>query len=395
MENRVIMITNGLSFTGYVIRQYVGLVSGDVLLRNAIPSDLTIDYEGSLSSEGLDRLEAGDQLAIQRLRQMAAGIPNANAVCNVSLTHTVLSSVGGTVLITATGTAVSTEAIIENTNSPTETDSASEEKQPEIDAPVTPDPINPAVDEEIKPESADEVPISPDTCEELENGGTQMVDLTETVMPDEGSPDTVADVSEHDNIFDLNEVSIEPHDSEDDDRTVVLDEVNIEPPDSSDDDRTVVLDEVNIEPPDSSDDDRTVVLDEVNIEPPDSSDDDRTVVLDEVNIEFPVSSDDDRTVILDETSFELSDSGDDDRTVVLDEQDGDIDDNPTLPPASVSDFLRQGLGSNASIEQVQQAWEKPHNAQNAFAKGPRWCPNCHAGVEPDMLFCFMCGTKLR
>ena len=193
MQNGTIMMTGGSGFEGYELRAYSGMVSGDVVIRNGVFSDLGLE-----ETAGANQMEQAEQFALQRLACNVATIPQVNAICQVSLSHTVLSAATGTILVTAIGTAVRAEPIKKMEHE------LSGEEIPSKEIPVEAAPINGTLVEEKSVEAI----FSEQPSEDEEQ---------------EGNDKTV-----HDGSAETKE--------EDDDKTVY---VPVPPKDNDDDDKTV------------------------------------------------------------------------------------------------------------------------------------------------------------
>jgi uncharacterized protein YbjQ (UPF0145 family) len=102
------IVTTTPAIEGRPARQYLGIVTGEVIVGANIFRDLFAgirDIVGGRSGAYEDVLQRAREQALQEMRTRAATL-GANAVVGVDLDYEALGSNGSMLMVTATGTAV-------------------------------------------------------------------------------------------------------------------------------------------------------------------------------------------------------------------------------------------------------------------------------------------------
>ena len=107
------MITNGYNFEGYVIKQYIGLTSGSIVIGTGFFSEFSAsisDLWGTENNSFSEKMEKARRGAIEKLQNQALDM-GANAIIGVDVDLTTLSN--NMIGVIANGTAVIIEKIEE------------------------------------------------------------------------------------------------------------------------------------------------------------------------------------------------------------------------------------------------------------------------------------------
>ena len=102
----IVTTTNGVD--GRPVQQYLGIVTGEVILGANLVRDLFAgirDIVGGRSAAYEEVLQNGREQALAEMRERAARL-GGNAVIGVDLDYEVLGSNGSMLMVSATGTAV-------------------------------------------------------------------------------------------------------------------------------------------------------------------------------------------------------------------------------------------------------------------------------------------------
>jgi uncharacterized protein YbjQ (UPF0145 family) len=102
------IVTTTPSIEGKTIKNYIGIVSGEVIMGTNIVKDLFAgirDIVGGRSASYEQELVRAKEMAIDEMKQRAAAL-GANAVVGVDLDYEVLGQSNGMLMVSAAGTAV-------------------------------------------------------------------------------------------------------------------------------------------------------------------------------------------------------------------------------------------------------------------------------------------------
>jgi uncharacterized protein YbjQ (UPF0145 family) len=110
MERMIVTTTPGVE--GKPVARYLGIVSGEAILGANIVKDVFAgirDIVGGRSGAYERELRQAKEIAIQEMMQNAAAL-GADAVVGVDLDYETLGANGGMLMVSASGTAVVSEA---------------------------------------------------------------------------------------------------------------------------------------------------------------------------------------------------------------------------------------------------------------------------------------------
>ncbi len=105
-------LTTGNNFEGYAIKEYKGLVSGEVCLGTGFLSDIkagVIDLFGESSNEYSDKIKEAKRLAVRKMVQESIEI-NCNAIIGISYQVAPFAS-NNMIMVSVNGTAVIIEKL--------------------------------------------------------------------------------------------------------------------------------------------------------------------------------------------------------------------------------------------------------------------------------------------
>ncbi len=107
------MLTTGFEFSGYTIKKYMGVISGQVVLGTGFLSEFTAsfaDFFGEESNKFANKLETAKNAALERLIEKSEG-KGGNAVIGVDFDY--ITFHGNMIGVIANGTSVIVEEIID------------------------------------------------------------------------------------------------------------------------------------------------------------------------------------------------------------------------------------------------------------------------------------------